>query len=614
MAGTVVRPPGEQTTLAPTPRRRWRWWVLAAVLAVVGGGIAVVTSGDGEDADRATTALPATPPAFVETPFHAVVERVTSTKTLAPDVTVTHDWVRVEELHYRDPAHWRRVLVEDRDNPFRPDESGSWKVVGPRHTGTYDPVARTVAVASTADATDEDRRGEALDPFHPEPIDVAQRCRARGPDRIAGRATARYECPVGPIPEEGLGAGATAQTWVDLETGYALRQQLSNGSGYTVRRIEYRPSIDDDLFQITVPDGARTRWVGTGEPPEAYRVRDLEVSSSIALDAQGPSQLAVAAGSIWITDAGSPPNQADGAITGGAILRVDPRTETIVARVPMPTQVRRWPDSPDQRVASAADVVAGDDVLWVTDFAGFLYRLDPTDNRFVGAPVDLASIAPAGAYPFYPSSITYGDGSVWVARDDPTLVRRGGVEVGGVLSSVVRLDAATGAVQATISLEGAPGAIRFAQGSVWLAATAIDERNPRGPSRQLVYRIDPSTNAVVATVPLREASGDAFAFGLAVDDERVWAIVLGDVFRIDTATKAVAAKVSVTDGAGRAASSGDALWVPNPDGTTVTRIEAATGQVTARLRTGESPSAAAVGFDAVWLLNHGDKTLARVPL
>ena len=165
-----------------------------------------------------------------------------------------------------------------------------------------------------------------------------------------------------------------------------------------------------------------------------------------------------------------------------------------------------------------------------------------------------------------------------------------------------------------IAVEGWPGAIRFAHGSVWVSATAIDERDPRGPSRQLVHRIDPATNAVIATIPLVGARGDAFSFGLADDRAHVWALVMDDLFAIDPATDAVAGRVVVEGGAGRAAGSGDTLWVPNPEATTVTRIDTTTMQVVDRLTTGSSPAAAAVGLDAVWIVDGRDRTLARIDL
>jgi DNA-binding beta-propeller fold protein YncE len=165
------------------------------------------------------------------------------------------------------------------------------------------------------------------------------------------------------------------------------------------------------------------------------------------------------------------------------------------------------------------------------------------------------------------------------------------------------------------------GGIAVGGGAVWVA-----NMNPR-----TVTRIDPDTNAVVATIPLGEPD---FLWGptrLAFAHGSVWALdgKSSSVLRIDPQTNRVAASIplgSPTQGStasvGIVATS-DAVWVANRWGTTetpdgsVVRIDPQSNKIVARLAVGSSPedsgpTAITAGSGAIWVGVPSTRSVVRI--
>lgn len=96
-----------------------------------------------------------------------------------------------------------------------------------------------------------------------------------------------------------------------------------------------------------------------------------------------------------------------------------------------------------------------------------------------------------------PYNVAAGFGSVWVTID------RG----------LVRLDPATGAVVARISLGGRPWGVAVGEGAVWVGN--MDDGT--------VARVDPATNTVAWRVTLHTPLGQASPVGVAAGGGSVWA-------------------------------------------------------------------------------------------
>jgi YVTN family beta-propeller protein len=170
------------------------------------------------------------------------------------------------------------------------------------------------------------------------------------------------------------------------------------------------------------------------------------------------------ASSLWAAD-----------VQHTAILRIDPKTNRILARVPIGKPLN-FVDDQDQ---VDGWVAVGDGFVWATDQShNRVVRINPATNRVV------ASIRVAS-----PWDIAVSDGAVWVPQFEPY--------------AVARIDEATNTVAKRIPATG-PTAVAAGAGSIWVVMHRADE----------VIRINPQTNTVVATIPLRQATSPERAFFL----------------------------------------------------------------------------------------------------
>jgi YVTN family beta-propeller protein len=215
---------------------------------------------------------------------------------------------------------------------------------------------------------------------------------------------------------------------------------------------------------------------------------------------------------VWVSD-----------FDTSTVYRIDPKTLRVVAEIPVGL-------NPEEIFATA-------DAVWVANHRdGTVSRIDPNSNRVV-ATINIGPKGPSG-----PQWLAVGIGSVWVSVPN--------------LASVVRIDAATNTIQATIS--GPFGAIAFSPGAVWVTEPPA------------VVRIDPQTNQIVARVDIGGGTADP-----AVIDGAPWFAVVGSpgtLVRIDPATNRVdrvlalldldgSTPVQLTDATLARAPSGSSLWI-----------------------------------------------------
>jgi YVTN family beta-propeller protein len=171
-----------------------------------------------------------------------------------------------------------------------------------------------------------------------------------------------------------------------------------------------------------------------------------------------------------------------------------------------------------------------------------------------------------------PSAIVAGHGAIWVYND--------------IDGTVTRIDPATNAVMATIPVatpldpalppHDLPG-MRQALPDLAIDATSIWAIKPE---EQAVAQIDPETNTVVATIPL-----PAKAMSIASDGSSLWVALFASdsVARIDTATGEVVATIRNVPKPGAIAVAQDAVWVTNYMSNAVTRIDPTTNQVVTKV-------------------------------
>jgi YVTN family beta-propeller protein len=174
--------------------------------------------------------------------------------------------------------------------------------------------------------------------------------------------------------------------------------------------------------------------------------------------------LAYGAGSLWA------------ATSAREVVRVDARTGAILHHIPVET--------------TPYAVAFGDGAAWVITADNHLQRIEPRTNTVTNQ--QLVGFT-AG------NSLAVGAGGVW-AGAHPDL------SSSGVVSLV---DPGTVQVESSVRVED-PWAIAVEQEAVWVASY-LDKK---------VYRVDPASARIVATIPLRGAPA-----GIAVVDDEVWVTI-----------------------------------------------------------------------------------------
>jgi streptogramin lyase len=185
--------------------------------------------------------------------------------------------------------------------------------------------------------------------------------------------------------------------------------------------------------------------------------------------------VAIGQGAIWAT-------------AGSDLVRIDPATEQVVDRIPLPTTA----------LLATPYVLAVPGTVWLGGQGGELTPVDPGSDQ-PGKSIKVASSI---------RGVAYGLGALWVLDDfDET---------------VLKLDPTTGAKLDTFPVAGNPVAIAAGLGSVWVADAS-----------GTLTRLDPSTGAPTGPIRVGQNPTD-IATGLGA----VWVTNQGDgtISRIDPIT------------------------------------------------------------------------------
>jgi YVTN family beta-propeller protein len=270
-------------------------------------------------------------------------------------------------------------------------------------------------------------------------------------------------------------------------------------------------------------------------------------------------KVAFGAGSLWIRKSGD-----------DEVLRVDPRTNKIAARIPIGFAY-------DTGIATR-----GDDV-WVTNGEdGTVSRINAVTNRVV------ATIRVGD----YPLGIATTKDAVWVANHHS--------------GSVSRIDPRTDRVVATVPIStqiqlAGPKAIAAAGGMVWVADAYAGA----------VVRVDPERNRRVDSIG---ETGPACG-GMTASGGSVWLASAcdeppGTVTRIDTRTARTTARIHVPGVAQDVAAGSGSIWVTTIPGLLL-RIDPRTNRIVARLHLNDAAWMTA-GGDDVWVLDPLKRSVLRV--
>jgi hypothetical protein len=246
-------------------------------------------------------------------------------------------------------------------------------------------------------------------------------------------------------------------------------------------------------FSSAMATGAGALWVvGSDEVLRIDPATDRVVARiPVRATGSGPAAVAVGAGAVWVPVA-----------VPGTLLGIDPDHDKVTTRVSL-----------GEPLQGAMSVAATRDAVWVaccgeaaaggSTPGGRLLRVDPARKRVV------ADIA----LPAAPVAVAADSSAAWVAT------------AGG---QVLMVSPKRNRVAATIEAGGPLGfsqTIAVGSGGVWLA----------DPFDEEVVRIDPKTRRMMARIPAGAVTG------LAVTGDAVWALSSLGLVRVDPARDRVAA-------------------------------------------------------------------------
>ena len=291
-----------------------------------------------------------------------------------------------------------------------------------------------------------------------------------------------------------------------------------------------------------------------------------------------------------------------------SLVRIDPKTNTVARTMPVGRQT--------------SGVAVSGRRVWVANAGdGTLWRIDPGTSKVLKIPVHATptGVAAAGPYvvvangpegtatgfdaatgenlgaatlslpDFQTILVAGGEGRIWYAVPAKQMA---GDAAGDILPTATPSGDVhippdeTDLLSAYTSFDG----LAVGEGSIWLAGDAFG---------RTVWRVDPGSRQVIATIPL-----PFIPAGIAAGENGVWITSLLDdtVSRLDPRTGRITWTVRVGRG-GYAVSAGEGgVWVASSIDGTVTRLDPGTGRVVAVIPTRRSPTAVAAGAGGVWVV------------
>ncbi len=284
-----------------------------------------------------------------------------------------------------------------------------------------------------------------------------------------------------------------------------------------------------------------------------------------------PWGVAFGFGSVWVAG-------------GNAVRQIDPKTNEVVATIPLPREIAGRPTVPDDPArVSLNSVAVGLGSVWVA-VAGkdlSIVRIDPREGRVV-------STIAAGPAPERPSPVAVGHGDVWVTNF--------------ATGRVTRIDAAGNTATEQIPLDRGPAAasvepsgVAVTEEGVWVMNHAFAE----------LVLVDPKTNKATETI-LTEAAGR-----VAAGAGSVWVASAGgdSVEEVDPGTRELVAQHEGCRATGNLVVGGGDVWVTEAGG--ICRIDPGSGK-TARMPLGSSTAGVAYGAGAVWVTALEEGRLLRL--
>jgi YVTN family beta-propeller protein len=408
-----------------------------------------------------------------------------------------------------------------------------------------------------------------------------------------------YECLIGEVPFKR--ASDVAVIYAHLEDAPPVASELRSGLPVELDAVLSKGMAKraDDRWQTcgTFTEAARAS-IGQGvEPSRSAISPDRTHRKLLALGAAAGVLAAAALAGLHLFGGGTPVARAD------SVVRIDPVHDKVTAGARLGSH------------ASSVTVCAAN--VWVAAGPGKVAVLDPRTLvahvvRIHGLPRDIADIGNLLAVVVGPPANTAtvldaqfagttavirlpgeGDspavaaalgGTFWIANPNAHELDRIDTPYTGIGESIPLPRASSAkAVRAEYA------AVAAGEGALWVAGGSRD---------RMLWRVDPTTRRVVASIRLPFAPRD-----VAAGDGGVWVVdSRRSVVRIDPATNRISAKIRVGHGPVAVAVGANSVWVVNEADGTVSRIDPRRNAVSRTMSVGSRPIDVAVGLGSVWVV------------
>jgi DNA-binding beta-propeller fold protein YncE len=272
---------------------------------------------------------------------------------------------------------------------------------------------------------------------------------------------------------------------------------------------------------------------------------------------------------------------ADGSVwaaSSAGVQRIDPTTNSVVARIPLPN------------VGDRGHLAWAGGSMWATQASGVLTRIDPLTNRAI------ANIALGGP----PAAIAAGRRMLWVGVFNEATSH----------VHVLSIDPTTNSITANWPMAPEMGQLSFVDGTLWVGATNGERR---------VASIDTATGQVSAVREheLPETSADGALWATSFGADRIDPKSRSTVATVDAGdVDQVAAGLGAVWVLTRTGSTSNSIYEPDPKKpATVVAIDPATNQpIGTPVPVGISPARMTVGSGAVWVAQYDSGLVTRVEL
>lgn len=263
---------------------------------------------------------------------------------------------------------------------------------------------------------------------------------------------------------------------------------------------------------VTVAGGSA--WVATGDGVLRYDSATGEQKSVVPVTGMCLGMDA-GFGSLWAIDCNT-----------RSLVRVDLDTGAIQATIHLPVD----------GIQDESSVAAGEGAVWIVSKKPSLLKVDPASNKVLGE-----FALPPGA-----AAARAGLGSVWITDS--------------IGDALLRVDPATGKIAATIKVGLYPRFLAIGENAVWVMDQGIGA----------VTRVD-SSGTVVATIKV--SSGPIEGGDIGVGGGFVWVRTWEElVAKVDPATNAVVATYGPKSGSGGVGADGAAAWLTAHDVSSIWRL------------------------------------------